>query len=116
MPSKSTPSRKPPARTADCFRALQEGIENKTARIGVIGLGYVGLPVAVEFAKVGFEVVGFDLDESKVKSIRAGKSYNLDIADDELQAVVKRGTLKATTDFGELKKMDALNICVPTPR
>ncbi len=115
MPSKSTPSRKPPARTADCFRALQEGIENKTARIGVIGLGYVGLPLALEFAKVGFEVVGFDLDESKVKSIRAGKSYNLDIADDELQAVVKRGTLKATTDFGELKKMDVLNICVPTP-
>ncbi len=115
MPSKNIPSRKPLARVTDWFRALHDGIEDKTARVGVIGLGYVGLPLALEFAKVGFEVVGFDLDESKVKSIRAGKSYNLDIADDELQAVVKRGALRATTDFAQIKKMDAINICVPTP-
>jgi UDP-N-acetyl-D-glucosamine dehydrogenase len=111
-----SPARKPEvSRTKDWIRSLHDGIEEKSARVGVIGLGYVGLPLALEFAKVGFEVVGFDLDESKVKSIRAGRSYNLDIADDELAAVVRRGALKATTDFDELKRMDAINICVPTP-
>jgi UDP-N-acetyl-D-glucosamine dehydrogenase len=109
-------SRKRPAGTgADSYLTLHDAIENTTAKVGVIGLGYVGLPLALEFAKVGFEVVGFDLDEEKVRSIRAGKSYNLDISDDELAAVVKRGALRATTDFGELKRLDAINICVPTP-
>jgi UDP-N-acetyl-D-glucosamine dehydrogenase len=114
-----TPRRKSPApragRSKDWFRVLHDAIEDKTARIGVIGLGYVGLPLALEFAKVGFEVIGFDLDESKVKSIGAGKSYNLDIRDEEMQAVLKRGLLHATTDFDEIKKTHVINICVPTP-
>jgi UDP-N-acetyl-D-glucosamine dehydrogenase len=102
-------------KSQDRSRTLHDAIEEKTARVGVIGLGYVGLPLALEFAKVGFEVFGFDLDESKVKSIRAGKSYNLDIRDEELQAVLKRGVLHATTDFDELEKTHAINVCVPTP-
>ena len=108
-------TRKPAGKGTDRYLSLHEAIEEKTAKVGVIGLGYVGLPLALEFAKVGFEAVGFDLDDAKVRSIRAGKSYNLDISDDELAAVVKRGALRATTDFNDLKRMDAINICVPTP-
>ncbi len=99
----------------DWFRPLRKAIEEKRARVGVIGLGYVGLPMAVEFAKEGFEVAGFDLDVSKVKSIRAGKSYNLDVESADLAAVVKRGAFRATTDFEELARCDVINICVPTP-
>ncbi len=112
-PKRST--RKGAGKGTDRYRDLYDAIEEKTAKVGVIGLGYVGLPLALEFAKVGFEAVGFDLDEEKVRSIRAGKSYNLDISDDELAAMVKRGALRATTDFNELKRLDAINICVPTP-
>jgi UDP-N-acetyl-D-glucosamine dehydrogenase len=110
---KSSPGRT--GRSRDHFRTLHGAIENKTARIGVVGLGYVGLPLALEFAKVGFEVVGVDLDETKVKSIREGRSYILDVPDSDLRAVLKQGVLRATTDFEELKKADAINICVPTP-
>ena len=110
---KSSPGRA--GRSRDHFRTLHGAIENKTARIGVVGLGYVGLPLALEFAKVGFEVVGVDLDETKVKSIREGKSYILDVPESDLRAVLKQGVLRATTNFEELRKTDAINICVPTP-
>jgi UDP-N-acetyl-D-glucosamine dehydrogenase len=90
-------------------------IRSKKARIGVIGLGYVGLPLAVEFARAGFDTTGFDVDASKISQINAGKSYIPDVPDAELLATVKAGKLHATTDMSQLGGMDAIDICVPTP-
>jgi len=90
-------------------------LNNKEARLAVLGLGYVGLPLAVSFAKVGFQVTGFDLDEGKVAAVNRGDSYIIDIPSEELDAVVRSGNLKATTDFSKLADMDSVNICVPTP-
>ena len=95
--------------------SLKERIENKEAPIGVIGLGYVGLPLAVEFAKAGFPVTGIDVDESKVARINAGENYIPDIADDTLQKLVSSGNLRATTDTDVIADLDAIAICVPTP-
>ena len=95
--------------------SLKARIENKKAHIGVIGLGYVGLPLAVEFAKAGFPVTGIDVDESKVAGINAGENYIPDIADDTLQTLVKTGNLRATTDMDIIADLDAVAICVPTP-
>jgi UDP-N-acetyl-D-glucosamine dehydrogenase len=94
---------------------LKEKIGNKQARIGIIGLGYVGLPLAVEFAKAGFEVTGFDVDTSKVEAINAGHSYIGDVPSDDVDCAVKAGKLKATDDMSKLHDMDAIDICVPTP-
>jgi UDP-N-acetyl-D-glucosamine dehydrogenase len=94
---------------------LLDRIRSKDARVGVIGLGYVGLPLAVEFARAGFHVTGFDTDASKTTSIKAGKSYIPDVPDADLAACVKTGRLTATTDMRELGSMDAIDICVPTP-
>jgi UDP-N-acetyl-D-glucosamine dehydrogenase len=90
-------------------------IEKKKAHIGVIGLGYVGLPLALEFAKAGFPVTGIDIDESKVAAINAGENYISDIADDTLQTLVSSGNLRATTDMDNIADLDAVMICVPTP-
>ena len=90
-------------------------IEKKKAHIGVIGLGYVGLPLAVEFSKAGFPVTGIDVDESKVAGINAGESYIPDIANDTLQTLVSSGNLQATTDMDNIADLDAVAICVPTP-
>src|SRR5436189_3123849 len=90
-------------------------IFNKQARIGVIGLGYVGLPLAVEFARAGFDVTGFDVDEQKIAAINAGKSYIPDVSDVDLCAAVNGKRLRATTDMRQLGEMDAIDICVPTP-
>lgn len=90
-------------------------IANNTERIGVIGLGYVGLPLAVNFAEAGIEVIGFDKSQSKVDKINSGENYIKDIRDVVLREVVDRVKLKATTDFSLMKKCDALLICVPTP-
>ena len=90
-------------------------IKKKEARIGVIGLGYVGLPLAVEFAKAGFPVTGIDVDKSKVAAINAGENYIPDIADDTLQTLVSTGNLRATTDMDIIADLDAVAICVPTP-
>jgi len=95
--------------------SLKARIENKEAHIGVIGLGYVGLPLAVEFAKAGFPVTGIDVDESKVAGINAGENYIPDIADDTLQKLVSSGNLRATTDTDIIADLDAVAICVPTP-
>src|SRR6516162_9637370 len=95
--------------------ALAERIKNKTARVGIVGLGYVGLPLAVEFARAGFHVTGIDLHEGKVASINRGESYIQDIPADELRPLVESGHLKATTDFGAVSELDTINICVPTP-
>jgi len=94
---------------------LLERIHSRKASIGVIGLGYVGLPLAVEFARQGFSVTGFDVDESKTSQINAGKSYIPDVAEAELAEVVKTGHLRATTRMADLADMDVIDICVPTP-
>src|SRR5436309_4523568 len=90
-------------------------IRNKQARVGVIGLGYVGLPLAVEFARAGFDVTGFDVDGSKVAEINAGRSYIPDVPTDELAEAVTAGRLRATTDVTQRSEMDIADICVPTP-
>src|ERR687887_839887 len=94
---------------------LLDTIRSKQARVGVIGLGYVGLPLAAEFALAGFPVTGFDVDASKVAAINAGRSYIPDVPQHELAKVVASGHLRATTDMRELAKMDVADICVPTP-
>jgi UDP-N-acetyl-D-glucosamine dehydrogenase len=94
---------------------LRDKIRNKQARIGIIGLGYVGLPLAVEFAKAGFEVTGFDVDVAKVSSINKGHSYIGDVSSEDVATVVKSGKLSATDDMSKLHDMDAIDICVPTP-
>jgi UDP-N-acetyl-D-glucosamine dehydrogenase len=94
---------------------LLDRIRNKQVRVGVIGLGYVGLPLAVEFAKAGLDVTGFDVDETKVDLINKGTTYIPDVEARELQACVALGRLRATTDMSKLAEMDAIDICVPTP-
>jgi UDP-N-acetyl-D-glucosamine dehydrogenase len=96
-------------------QALEEKICNRTARVGIVGLGYVGLPLAVEFAKAGFDVTGIDLSESKVAKVNAGESYIADIPNTALQPLVEAGKLWATSDFGVVSQLDTVNICVPTP-
>ena len=95
--------------------SLKDKIRDRKARVGVIGLGYVGLPLAVEFAKKGFDVTGFDVDASKIGEINAGRSYILDVKTDEVKECVDAGRLRATSDMSHLKDMDAIDICVPTP-
>jgi UDP-N-acetyl-D-glucosamine dehydrogenase len=89
--------------------------KDQTARVGVIGLGYVGLPLAVEFAQAGYRVTGFDVVEEKVSGINAGRSHIKDVSSEALAEVVKAGRLIATTEFKELAELDSVNICVPTP-
>jgi UDP-N-acetyl-D-glucosamine dehydrogenase len=94
---------------------LLDRITSRKAHIGVIGLGYVGLPLAVEFARQGFHVTGFDVDESKTSQINDGRSYIPDVPEKELVEVVKAGRLRGTTRMSELANMDVIDICVPTP-
>ena len=94
---------------------LKERIQDKSAIIGVIGLGYVGLPLAVEKAKAGFKVIGFDIQESKVKMVNEGHNYIGDVVNADLEKIVSDGHLRATADFDELGKCDVVAICVPTP-
>ena len=90
-------------------------IEDKEAVIGIVGLGYVGLPLAVEFAKCGFRTIGFDVQRQKVDLVNQGRNYIKDVQDADLSRLVNDGILKATTDFAELKDVDFVAICVPTP-
>jgi UDP-N-acetyl-D-glucosamine dehydrogenase len=90
-------------------------IENKEARLGVIGLGYVGLPLAIEFARAGFHVVGFDVDQSKVDALNGGTSYIPDVPSKHVAEAVKGGFFRATVDERELADVDIIDICVPTP-
>ncbi|MDA8131176.1 MAG: nucleotide sugar dehydrogenase [Elusimicrobia bacterium] len=94
---------------------LKTLIGGRKARIGIVGMGYVGLPLAVEFAKGGFRVTGFEVDAQKVRDLKAGISYIGDVPTMEVAGLVKKGLLSATLDFSQLRKMDAVIICVPTP-
>ncbi len=94
---------------------LQRKIENRTAIIGVIGLGYVGLPLVLEFCQGGFPVLGFDLDAEKVEKLGRSKSYIKHIPDDSLKTLNDTGRFHATTEFSRLTECDAIIICVPTP-
>ena len=94
---------------------LSAKISSRQAQVGVIGLGYVGLPLAVEFAKAGFTVTGIDVQKSKVDMVNRGESYIQDIPAGTLAALVKSGKIKATTDFSVVAQLDTIDICVPTP-
>ncbi len=94
---------------------LRDKISTKKAKVSVIGMGYVGLPLAVELSKVGFQVKGIDIKEEKVDLVNSGKSDVADVQEEELSRLVKSGLLKATTEFAILKESDVVNICVPTP-
>jgi UDP-N-acetyl-D-glucosamine dehydrogenase len=95
--------------------SLIRRFESRQASIGVVGLGYVGLPLAVEFAGTGFSVLGFEVSAQKVKSLMAGRSYVGDVPDEKLAAAVKAGRLTATLDYSRLSEVDAICVCVPTP-
>lgn len=97
------------------YMRLFRAIESKEAKLGVVGLGYVGLPLAVEMAKQGFEVRGIDLDERKVAMLARGESYVQDVPAEKLAEALASGRFLATTDYAALSELDAVSICVPTP-
>lgn len=94
---------------------LEQKIKNKTAKIGVIGLGYVGLPLCLQFTKKGFDVLGIDIKKERVKLVNQGKSYIEDASQQELKEAVESGNLSATWDYDKIQECDVIQICVPTP-
>ena len=101
---------------ADSLAAtLDARLTARTALVGVVGLGYVGLPLAVEFARGGFRTTGIDLDARKVQAVNAGTSYIQDVPGDDVARFHGEGRLAATTDFAAVAGLDTINICVPTP-
>jgi UDP-N-acetyl-D-glucosamine dehydrogenase len=109
------PSHRPRAAGTSAARQLSQRIEKRTAHLSVVGLGYVGLPLAVEFGKAGFKVTGIDTDEKRVRDLQRGVSYIPDVPTGDVKSLVDSGRLEATADFAALRKVDAVNICVPTP-
>lgn len=103
------------AQGTNLSKQLIDKIKNRSAKVGVIGLGYVGLPLSVELAKDGFKVTGFDVSKAKVKLLNAGKSDIDDVPDSDVAEIVKSGCFKATIDPKLLSQMDTISICVPTP-
>lgn len=96
-------------------KTLEKHFLNRSARVGVVGLGYVGLPLAEAFAREGFSVTGFDIDEAKARLLNEGKTYIRHIPDARIAAIVDSGKFRASTDFSDVAGMDAILICVPTP-
>ncbi|MBK6709148.1 MAG: nucleotide sugar dehydrogenase [Candidatus Promineifilaceae bacterium] len=94
---------------------LLDKIANRQAKLSVIGLGYVGLPLSIAFAQAGIEVIGIDVDARKVSMLNAGQSYVEDVADSQLLPLVQAGSFRASTDFADLMQVDAIAICLPTP-
>ena len=94
---------------------LLRKIKNRSAVVGIIGLGYVGLPMIIEFGKAGFEVMGFDLDGNKIKKLNEGRSYIKHIPSEKIKLLKVNGKFKATTEFSLLKDVDCIIVCVPTP-
>ena len=99
----------------DYKQQLKERLQNRTAKVGIIGMGYVGLPLAVEFAKAGYTVMGLDVLPEKVAQLNRGESYIPDVPTDVLAPLVASGHLRATTTYDDLRDADAISICVPTP-
>ena len=97
------------------YESLRGTLAARTARVGVVGLGYVGLPLAVEFARAGFATTGIDLDRRKIDAVCQGTSYIPDVPTAEVARLVADGRLRATTDFSVVAELDTINICVPTP-
>ena len=95
------------------LKKFKDRLDDKTAKIGVIGLGYVGLPLVMEFCRAGFQVTGFDIDPAKTEKLNAGRSYIKHIAAERIQQIVKKKRFLATTDFSRAAELDALIICVP---
>ncbi len=104
-----------PHKISSAADRLLHRIERRKAKLGVIGLGYVGLPLAVEFGLAGFEVHGLDIDERRVSELAKGKSYIQDVPSAEVRSLVKAQRLTPSTDFRVLRRLDAVNVCVPTP-
>jgi UDP-N-acetyl-D-glucosamine dehydrogenase len=103
------------ARQWSAAETLEQKIRTRTARAGVIGLGYVGLPLAVEYARAGFRVTGIDLDVSRVEALNWGRSYIQDVPQELVAQQAESGRLAATTDFSVIAELDTVNVCVPTP-
>ena len=100
---------------SDFAAELEEKIRTRQARVAIVGLGYVGLPLATEFARNGFPVTGIDLALEKVAQLQSGKSYIQDVASEEIASLRSQSRFRATADFGVLAEMDTVSICVPTP-
>src|ERR1051325_2382386 len=99
----------------DSYDELERRIKTKKARFGVIGLGYVGFPLALTLNEAGFDVTGIDIDTNRVDAIVAGRSYITDISNKELQRAASERRFRATTNLTETRNLDAVSICVPTP-
>jgi UDP-N-acetyl-D-glucosamine dehydrogenase len=97
------------------LETLKRRLESRKTTAAVIGLGYVGLPLAMEIASAGFKVIGVDLDEHKISTLKQGKSYILDVTDERLERAIREGKFLATSDFSVLREADTVSICVPTP-
>ncbi|MFC0525133.1 nucleotide sugar dehydrogenase [Pontibacillus salicampi] len=97
------------------YAQLMQKIEDKTANIGVVGMGYVGLPLAVEMVKSGFTVCGIDLSENKINQLKQGKTYITDVSDEDMEEVMASKRFLPTTDYSNVSELDAISICVPTP-
>src|SRR4030095_13886598 len=94
---------------------LEKKIRDRSAQVGIIGLGYVGLPLALEMGKAGFQVTGIDIASSRAESVNAGKSHMLELADETPPSLVTRGRIRATQSQAVVENLDAVSICVPTP-
>ena len=97
------------------MEALRTKLQQRNATAAVIGLGYVGLPLALEIASAGFNVVGIDLDQNKISRLKEGKSYIGDVSDKAIAGAIQTGRFTPTTDFSALRDVDTVSICVPTP-
>src|SRR5215218_3008826 len=97
------------------YETLFERLQTQTARVGVIGAGYVGLPLAAGFAEAGLRVTLVDLNADKIRVLCEGESYIPDVSSEQVQALVQSGYLRPTTDYGQLAHVDAISICVQTP-
>jgi UDP-N-acetyl-D-glucosamine dehydrogenase len=95
--------------------SLKEKIFTRNAILGVVGLGYVGLPLAIEFCKAGYKVIGLDTNAEKVQTLLEGESYVLDVPSDDVSEVIRNQRFLPTTDFDRLNDVDTVSICVPTP-
>jgi UDP-N-acetyl-D-glucosamine dehydrogenase len=104
-----------PEATISAAAGLRDKISARTARTGIVGLGYVGLPLAVEFAQAGFHVTGIDVSQSKVEKLQRGESYIGDVSTETLASLCTAQKIVATTDFSVIRDLDTINICVPTP-